>query len=161
MKIKSVLFALMTSMSLLLLNACSDDQSLGDVKDTQNKAAKTSTPPPEPVAKEKPVHNPFDHSHDEVVTDVVKHQFEHEFADQCVARELKSSNNPDVDKPRLDKDCMCISKYLMKDLSSDEARKFLKEHENTHSLQIKFDAAAYFCLQNKQLPKGPQIFGKQ
>lgn len=162
MKIKSVLFALMTSMSLLVLNACSEDQSLGDLKDIKNKVEKTSTAAPEHLkaAEEKPVHNPFDHSHDEVVTDVVKHQFEHEFADQCVARELKSSVNPDVDKPRLDKDCMCISKYLMKDLSGDEARKFLKEHENTHSLQIKFDAAAYFCLQNKQLPKGPQIFGK-
>lgn len=146
MKIQPVLFALMTSMSLVLLSACSDDKA------PENKPA---------AAAAKPVHNPFDHSHDEVVTDVVKHRFEHEFADQCVARELKASNNPDVDKPRLDKDCMCIAKYMMKDLSSDEARKFLKEHENTHSLQIKFDAAAYFCVQNKQQPKGPKIFGKR
>lgn len=144
MKIKPILFVLLTSMSVTLLTACSDDKPV---------VAKT------PTTANKPVHNPFDHTHDEIVTDVVKHEFEHEFSDQCVARELKSSNNPDVDKPRLDKDCMCIAKYMMKDLSSEEAKKFLKEHENTHSLQIKFDAAAYFCVQNKQQPKGPHIFG--
>lgn len=130
----------------LWLAACSDD------KPAANHAA---------VAEKQPVHNPFDHSHDEVVTDVVKHQFEHEFADQCVARELKNSPNPDVDKKRLDKDCMCIAQYMMKDLSATDAKKFLKEHQNTHTLQIKFDAAAYFCVQNKQQPKGPQIFGKR
>jgi hypothetical protein len=153
MKIKPILFALMASLSLALMSGCSEDQSLEDIK-TKEHATKHV------ADKAKSVHNPFDHSHDEAVTDVVKHQFEHEFADQCVARELKISNNPDVDKPRLDKDCMCIAKYMMKDLSSDEARKFLKQHENTHSLRIKFDAAAYFCLQNKQQPKGPKIFGR-
>ncbi|MDD2740167.1 MAG: hypothetical protein PHR94_14660 [Methylomonas lenta] len=146
MKIKPILFVLLTSMSVTLLTACSDEKPV---------VAKT------PTTATKPVHNPFDHTHDEIVTDVVKHEFEHKFSDQCVARELKSSNNPDVDKPRLDKDCMCIAKYMMKDLSSEEAKKFLKEHENTHSLQIKFDAAAYFCVQNKQQPKGPHIFGKK
>lgn len=152
MKIKPVLFAVMAGVSLAtLLTACSDDKS------TESKPAVSASS----AAAKKPAHNPFDHSHDEVVTDVVKHQFEHEFADQCVARELKASNNPDVDKPRLDKDCMCISKYMMKDLSGEEAKHFLKQHENTHSLQIKFDAAAYFCIQNKQQPKGPHLFGKQ
>lgn len=146
MKIKSILFVLLASLSVVLLTACSDDKPVAD---------KTAT------TTNNPKHNNFDHIHDEIVTDVVKHEFEHEFSDQCVARELKSSNNPDVDKPRLDKDCMCIAKYMMKDLSSEEARKFLKEHENTHSLQIKFDAAAYFCVQNKQQPKGPHIFGKK
>ena len=150
MKTKSILLVLLTGLSVVLLTACSDDKAVTAKSETT--AAST---------KKHVEHNPFDHSHDEVVTDVVKHEFEHEFADQCVARELKISNNPDVDKPRLDKDCMCIAQYMMKDLSGDEARKFLKEHENTHSLQIKFDAAAYFCVQNKQQPKGPHIFGKK
>ncbi|MCK9605404.1 MAG: hypothetical protein M0R33_03020 [Methylomonas sp.] len=154
MKIKSLLLTLLASLSVAaFLTACSDDQSLED------RAAATVEKPS--AAVNKPAHNPFDHSHDEVVTDVVKHQFEHEFADQCVARELRGSANPDVDKPRLDKDCMCIAKYMMKDLSSEEAKHFLKQHENPHSLQIKFDAAAYFCVQNKQQPKGPHLFGKQ
>lgn len=151
MKIKSALFVLMISLSLVtFLSACSDD------KPAESKPAASSS-----QVEKKPVHNPFDHSHDEVVTDVVKHQFEHEFADQCVARELKGSANPDVDKERLDKDCMCIAKYMMKDLSAEEAKHFLKQHESPHSLQIKFDAAAYFCVQNKQQAKGPQLFGKQ
>lgn len=154
MKIKSGLFVVMTSLSIVtFLTACSDEQST-----QENPAAASASSSAK--ADNKPVHNPFDHSHDEVVTDVVKHQFEHEFADQCVTRELKGSNNPDVDKARLDKDCMCIAKYLMKDLSADEAKKFLKERQSAHSLEIKFDAAAYFCLQNKQQPKGPQLFGK-
>jgi len=152
MKFKSALITLIAGVSLAaLLTACSDD------KPAETQVATSSSTS---AADKKPVHNPFDHSHDEVVTDVVKHQFEHEFADQCVARELKGSNNPDVDKARLDKDCMCIAKYLMKDLSAEGAKHFLKQHENPHSLQIKFDAAAYFCLQNKQQPKGPQLFGK-
>jgi len=152
MKIKPILFAVISSLSLVtFLSACSEDKP-AETKQVSSSSAKTA---------KKSVHNPFDHSHDEVVTDVVKHQFEHEFADQCVARELKGSANPDVDKPRLDKDCMCIAKYMMKDLSGEEAKHFLKQHENTHSLQIKFDAAAYFCIQNKQQPKGPHLFGKQ
>lgn len=145
---KTLLFAVLTALMLTgSLSGCSSDKPSTDTKATS--------------AKQKPAHNPFDHSHDEVVTDVIKHQFEHEFADQCVARELKNSVNPDVDKQRLDKDCMCISKYLMKDLSADEAKIFLKEHQSAQSLSIKFDAAAYFCLQNKQQPKGPQLFGRQ
>jgi len=150
MNSRTLSIALATGLSMALwLSACSDDQP-----------AESKSAPSAGVSSAKPAHNPFDHSHDEVVTDVVKHQFEHEFADQCVARELKTSQNPDVDKPRLDKDCMCIARYMMKDLTAEDAKKFLKQHENTHSLRIKFDAAAYFCLQNKQHPKGPQIFGK-
>lgn len=145
MKLKSSLFVLLTCLSITFISACSDDKAV-----EENRTANTS----------KPVHNPFDHSHDEIVTDVTKHQFEHEFADQCIAREIKHSANPDVEKHRFDKDCMCIAKYLMKDLSAEDAKRFLKEHQNTHSLQIKFDAAAYFCVQNKQQPKGPHIFGK-
>jgi len=152
MKIKPILFAVISSLSLVtFLSACSEDKP-AETKQVASSSAK---------AAKKSVHNPFDHSHDHPVADVVKHEFEHEFVDQCVARELKGSANPDVDKPRLDKDCMCIAKYMMKDLSAEEAKHFLKQHENTHSLQIKFDAAAYFCIQNKQQPKGPQLFGKQ
>ncbi|MBS3963890.1 MAG: hypothetical protein KGZ80_05220 [Methylomonas sp.] len=139
------LLTLVASLSMaLILTACSDDKPAETKAQTQTQQ-----------------HNPFDHSHDEVVTDVVKHQFEHEFADQCVARETAGSVNPDVDKKRVAADCMCIAQYLMKDLSADEARKFLKERQNAQSLRIKFDAAAYFCLQAKQQPKSPQIFNRR
>lgn len=148
---KQRLLTLVASLSMaLLLTGCSDD-----------KAVETKASAQAPAKEQKAVHNPFDHSHDEVVTDVVKHQFEHEFADECVARETAKSVNPDVDKKRYADDCMCIAKYLMKDLSADEAKKFLKEHQNAQSLRIKFDAAAYFCLQAKQQPKSPQIFNRR
>ena len=54
----------------LLLSACSDDE------------------PKQQAAK---AHNPWDHSHDAVVTDVQKHVFEHDFAEQCVEREVRNS----------------------------------------------------------------------
>ncbi|WAK02648.1 hypothetical protein [Methylobacter sp. YRD-M1] len=107
------------------------------------------------------VHNPFDHSHDVVVTDVQKHTFEHQFADQCVERELKTSVNKEYDKKRLSEACMCIATFLMKDLTADEAKKFITEHKNTQSLVIKYESAAYHCLQEKAQPKGPQLFNRK
>jgi hypothetical protein len=106
-------------------------------------------------------HNPFDHTHDVEVTDIQKHKFEHDFARQCVEREIKNSVNKDVDKERFTEPCMCIATYMMKDLTAQEAEKFITEHENPRSLQIKFDSAAYHCLQQKPIAKGPQLFGKQ
>jgi hypothetical protein len=95
------------------------------------------------------------------VTDIQKHTFEHKFADQCVARELKTSVNKEYDKKRLEEACMCIAKYLMKDLTADEAKKFITEHKSPHSLVIKYESAAYHCLQEKAQPKGPKLFGRQ
>lgn len=112
------------------------------------------------AAAAKVEHNPFDHTHDIEVTDVQKHKFEHDFAQRCVLRELEHSINKAVDEERWRKPCMCIATYLMKDLTADEAGKFLSEHKNTQSLVIKFESAAYHCLQAKQ-PKGPKLFGKQ
>jgi len=125
---------------LLILNACSDD---------------------EPQKQAKKPHNPFDHSHDAVVTDVQKHVFEHDFAEECVAREVSQSNNKEYDKKRFAKPCMCISKYLLKDLTAIEAEKFIKENKSTQSLRIRFENAAYHCLQEKQEPKAPQLFKRR
>ena len=112
-----------------------------------------------PVTQAK--HNPFDHTHDVEVTDVQKHKFEHDFARQCVERETQNSVNKEEDKERFTEPCMCIATYMMKDLTAQEAEKFITEHENPRSLQIKFDSAAYHCLQQKPQPKGIQLFGKQ
>lgn len=120
------------------LTACSDDNENKSVKD---------------------VKSVFDHPH-EKVTDIEKHKFEHEFSQDCVARELKNSVNKAEDKKRFEKSCMCISKFMMKDLTAVEAEKFLKEDKDTQSLRIRFDNAAYNCLQEKQPPKGPNLFGK-
>lgn len=127
------------------ISGCSDDKPV-------QSSAKSS------VSKE---HNPFDHSHGAEVTDLVKHKFEHDFAEQCVERELQNSINKDNDKKRFAKPCLCIATYMMKDLTAVEAEKFLQEHKNTQSLRIRFENAAYHCLQEKKKPKAPQIFGKR
>ncbi len=106
-------------------------------------------------------HSSFDHSHGAEVTDLVKHKFEHDFAEQCVAREIKNSVNKDVDGKRYAKPCLCIATAMMKDLTAVEAEKFLQEHKNTQSLRIRFENAAYHCLQEKAHPKAPKIFGKR
>ncbi|MGR8979179.1 MAG: hypothetical protein ACU84H_03685 [Gammaproteobacteria bacterium] len=110
-----------------------------------------------PVAKKTP-HNPFDHSHDVKVTDVEKHKFEHDFAQQCVQRELEKSTNKALDEKRWKEPCLCIATYLMNDLSAAEAEKFISEHKSTQSLVIKYESAAFHCLQAKAQPKGPKLF---
>ena len=79
------------------------------------------------VEKKPPVNvifNPLDHSHDVPVTDVQKHKFEHDFAEQCVSRELKNSVNIEEDKQRFSKSCLCVATYMLKDLTDEEAEKF-------------------------------------
>lgn len=102
--------------------------------------------------------NTFNHPHGDDVTDLNKHRFEHKFADQCVVRELKKSVNKEYDKNRFEKSCLCIATYMMKDLTAAEAEKFLIENKNTRSLQIRFDNAAYQCLQKTVQPKASVIF---
>jgi hypothetical protein len=115
---KKLFIAVLASMAIALAaTGCSDDES------TPARTAKTP-------------HNPFDHTHDVEVTDIQKHKFEHDFANQCVRNEVKNSVNKEADK---------------------EARKFIGEHKNSHSLSIKFDNAAYHCLQKKNPPKGPNF----
>jgi hypothetical protein len=94
--------------------------------------------------------DPMDKTQVEAVPDMEKQKFEHEFAEQCVNRELKNPATAESDKARLSETCLCVSKYLMKDLTSQEAEKFLDEHENPESLVIRYDAAAYHCLQENQ-----------
>ncbi|KJV06424.1 hypothetical protein [Methylocucumis oryzae] len=126
----------------LTLSGCSDEKE------------KTNTTPT--VSAPKP-NNPFDHSKEPKVTESEKQTFEQQFADQCVARELKNSTNPDNDKPRLTKSCTCIAMFMMKDLTPQEAEKFLVEHENPQSLRIKYENAAYHCLQEKVPPHEPDF----
>ncbi len=95
------------------------------------------------------------------VSDDDKQKFEKTFENQCVQRELKNSANPDNDKSRVSKACECISTFMMKDLTAIEAEKFLTEHENAQSLTIKYENAAYHCLQQKAPAQAAHLFGKQ
>lgn len=108
----------------------------------------------EAKAPVKTAFDPFDHSQDVPVTPAEKHKFEDAFAAQCVTREIKNSVNPDIDKERFAKTCQCVANYIVKDLTDEEAEKYLAEHENPRSLQIKYNAAAFHCTQQKSLDKG-------
>jgi hypothetical protein len=133
--------ALAGAMLALAVTGCSDGQEKSAAR-----PAKTSHNP-----------NPFDHSGDIPVTTAQKQKFEQEFAAQCVAREVKNSDNPAEDGKRFERPCTCIATFLMKDLTAQEAEKFLIEHENPQSLKIKYENAAYHCLQEKMPPKEPNF----
>ncbi len=136
-KPNSFIFSLLVSFVLsITLTACSDDEPKID-------------------------HNSFDHTHGAEVSDLDKHKFEHKFAEQCVAREIKNSVNKDIDKKRFEKPCLCIATRIMKNLTAVEAKKFLVEQKNTQSLKMSFDEAAYFCLKDKTKQKAPALFGKK
>jgi hypothetical protein len=140
--------AFISTVIAISLTACSDDE-----KPKQEQAAIQEKAPD----VEKPN---FDHAHGPEVTDMVKHKFEHEFAVQCVDRELNNSSNSVEDAEHLTKSCECIAAYMMKDLTAQEAEKFIGEKEHPQSLRIKFEAAAYECIQAKARPAEPKLFGK-
>lgn len=139
-------FSLLFVILAAFVTGCSEDK-------------KTAQSKPASQAQDHTQHS-FDHVHGSEVSDLEKHKFEHDFADQCVEREIKNSKNKDVDRERFTKPCLCIATYLMKDLTAKESELFLVEHKNTQSLRIKFESAAYHCLQEKVQPKSPMIFGK-
>ncbi len=143
--LKFVLASLFSASVIFSLSACSDDkQATGNQPTTQSTVRK------------------FDHAHGAEVTDLVKHEFEHDFAEQCVERELRNSINKEQDRQRFGKSCMCIATYMMKDLTAKEAEKFVKQHKNTQSLRIRFENAAFHCLQaqKKSQPRAPVIFNR-
>lgn len=137
---------LMISLLTVLLSACSDDKA-------------------EKASSEKTVATTKSHKLNHVdygeASESVKQKFAGEFSKKCVARELKNSINKDVDQKRFEDNCGCIAKRIAEDLSDVDAEKYLQVHEDTQALEIKFDAAAFFCLQNKPQPKGPHLFGKE
>lgn len=125
--------AFIASIALSSLSACSDS------KEERQESA---------PAKESAAQQPsFDHEHGKEVSDLVKHKFEHDFAEQCVEREVKLDSNQDQYRDKLAKSCMCIAQHLMQNLTAKEAELFLEEHKNTQSLRIRYESAAYKCLQ--------------
>lgn len=86
-----------------------------------------------------------------------KEQFQHDFAAQCAERELNNADNQSTDADKINKSCECIADYIAKDLTDEEAKKFLSEHDHPQSLRIKFEAAAYECLQEKVKPVEPKL----
>lgn len=134
----------------VLATGCSDDKA----EATKNAAISA------PSAKNKPVKtdNTVDYGE---ASDSVKNKFIKTFSQNCVARELNNSNNKDVDEKRFQQSCDCIAGHIADDLAEVDAERYLEDHEDTQTLGIKFDSAAFFCLQNKPQPKGPHLFGRQ
>lgn len=124
-----------TLLCLTMLNGCSDDD-----KSKQNESESVS-------------HELLNAK----VTDEEKQKFEHAFESQCIAREAKQSGDEEAAKAQFTEPCRCIATYMMKDLTAIEAEKFLEEHEDAQSLRIKYENAAYHCLQQKAHPKGPNF----
>jgi len=139
-------FALLLIPTLVLLAAgCSDDKAEAPAKPSATKST---------AAKKE---NSVDYGE---ASDSVKQKFISEFTESCVERELQNSVNKDNDEKRFQDSCGCIAKHIADDLADVDAEKYLDDHEDTQTLGIKFDAAAFFCLQNKPQPKGPHLFGK-
>ncbi|MDD2758790.1 MAG: hypothetical protein PHH11_00700 [Methylomonas sp.] len=144
---KNTLLLILLPVLALSISACSDDKPAETQQSTTAKPAKT--------AKKE---NNVDYGE---ASDSVKQQFIKTFSANCVKRELRNSVNKDLDEKRYQQTCGCIAEHIAEDLADVDAEKYLEDHEDTHTLQIKFDAAAYFCLQNKAHPQGPHLFGKQ
>lgn len=148
-KLFSTLSAVIVAISIV---SCSDEEKPKQPEATVQET--TSTSDEKIISKDSP------HDATPEAEESQKQKFEHEFAAQCVDRELNSATNKIEDASKITKSCECIATYIMKDLTDEEAEKFLKEHEHPQSLRIKFEAAAYECLQEKAQPAGPKMFGK-
>lgn len=105
---------------------------------------------------DKPETKSYDHAHSQLVN-MDLHPFEHEFAKQCINREIKDSVNKSYDSERFAKPCMCIAERVFDGLTPREADRFLREKEHTQKMRIKYEAAAYKCLQQNQ-PKVQETF---
>ncbi len=131
--IKTCLVAGLFCLATLTLSGCSDDN------DKAKKAADESVSHELLNAK---------------VTDEERQKFEHDFESQCIAREAAHAENKEEAAVRFTEPCRCIATYMMKNLTAIEAEKFLQEHQDAQSLRIKYENAAYHCLQQKTHPKG-------
>lgn len=134
------LLAMLGVLSVLTISGCSsesDDVSRQN-KNTASKPSNTTK-----IASE--LSYSYDHPHDETITDMEKHRFQHQFADQCVDREIRIYPGAKRNRKNLERTCMCIADYMMKDLTAVEAEKFLKEKKDTQSLRIRYNNATYFC----------------
>ena len=78
---------------------------------------------------------------------VERGQFKKEFAADCVARELASADKSKLDRSYIEKTCACIADEMDEGLTDQEADEYLRDDNHNRSLQIRFDSAAYKCMQ--------------
>jgi len=87
---------------------------------------------------------------------VEKGKFKKEFSKDCIAREVAIGGDK-VDLGYVEKTCACIADYMDNHLTDQEADEYLKEDNHVRSFQIRYDAAAYECVQESQKEVEPKI----
>ena len=89
---------------------------------------------------------------------VEKGRFNKEFKKDCIARELKGAGaDGNVDKPFIEKTCDCIADYMDDHLTDQEAEEFLGEDSHMRALQIRYDTAAFHCIDGAKKVAEPKI----
>jgi len=87
---------------------------------------------------------------------VEKGKFKKEFTKDCITREVAVAGDK-VDLGYVEKTCACIANYMDNHLTDQEADEFLKEDNHVRSFQIRYDAAAFECVQESQKEVEPKI----
>ncbi len=88
---------------------------------------------------------------------VEKGKFKKEFSKDCINRELQSAGKNKVDRNFIEKTCHCIADYMDEHLTDQEAEEFLGEDNHMRALQIRYDTAAYQCIQGAKKTVEPKI----
>lgn len=148
-----LLFTTFAGIVVLALSGCSDE--------APPKPAASVAQQAEPAASEKLISKDSPHDPTPEAELTQKQKFEKAFAAQCADRELNNPANKVEDADRINKACECIAAYVAKDLTDEEAEKFIDEREQPQSLRIKYEAGAYECLQEKAKVEEPRIIKNQ
>lgn len=88
---------------------------------------------------------------------VEKNKFKKEFSKDCINRELQSAGKNEIDRGFIEKTCHCIADYMDEHLTDQEAEEFLGEDNHMRALQIRYDTAAYQCIQGAKKIEEPKI----
>lgn len=88
---------------------------------------------------------------------VEKGKFKKEFTKDCINRELQSAGKNKVDNSFIETTCACIADYMDEHLTDQEAEEFLGEDNHMRALQIRYDTAAYQCIQGAKKIEDPKV----
>ncbi len=156
------ILSVFTFVLAILLSGCSDDKK----QETQVAAPKPATVTKTIVGNNKNMtpNTLDDKEHYQEMSKpldkaswVEKGKFKKEFSKDCINRELKNAAGGDVDRAYIEKTCDCIADYMDEHLTDQEAEEFLGEDNHMRALQIRYDTAAYQCIQGADKVAEPKI----
>ncbi len=145
--------------AVTFLSGCSDNEEKA-TKSVTKKVTSTAKKVIAPSTKERDAQHYKDMSQPmDKATWSEKGKFRNEFADDCVTREKATAKDAGgiFDKDHVVKACECIADYMDDHLTDDEAEEYLRDDNHNRSLQIRFESAAYECLQASNQPKDPKF----